>query len=567
MTMLNIFKSFLLVIQNNQKILIRLIPFLILSLIPFASSNNFIEPAIGPKWVFIYASAYICLIILCSKESFFIPRLNEFQNLILLLLILTIFLNFFRENFFLYSYSTLNRISFWIIFLYSINVFLYFSHKDKLLNFISYILYIPIFLIITICFYFILIYFLDISYLNIPMIAEGTFGNKNMLAEFLGFSLVIFLSVLEDKNNILYHKKILKITSSILFLYLYYLACRSIILAISCSIIFLLFSKKIKIKTFLEIILYALFMWFLLQLPKITFINNLPTASSWSQNKHYLSSYNNNIVTANIRISYLKSTLAMIKENLWGVGSDGFDYAFIPYKSLYLKIDPKEIEKSPHNEYLRFMAEDGIIIFILGIILLSSFLCQLLKNKKCKNKIFFMCFLIFLAIQAFFQFPLEDPCPFILIAIILAYFFSSFDKNFINFKVNSYILMIISILYLTFAASLTISSYYLKTFSQNPKKMKLAYQLDPNNWLPNVFYIESLYENKKYEESLFQSMKELKQRPYNFVALYFKGHSEYALGLKSQACLSFSIYNKIFKENNKHYLNFKKMCHEKLINY
>ena len=548
---------------EKKYLFLKLLPFFILSLVPLSTSTNFFESEIGIKWILIYISVTLCLISFCIERNFYLPKLNLFQSIVVTALILSILLNFFREEFHLYSSSTLNRLSFWIIFFHCLYIFNNVKEKFNNIYLIIYIILLPLILIGISSIGCILIYFFDIFPLNTKFLANATFGNKNMLAEFLGFCLVIILSVIDYEKNNINFTKFLKITSSILVVYIYYLACRSVILATLFSIIFLLYSKRLKYQSFFKIVACTIIILISLQLPKFDFINHVSQAAKWSQIYQYTNEYKFNTVTAYERINFWKSTLLMIKENPYGIGSNEFEFKFLPYKALFQQVNSETIEKSPHNEYLRFLCEEGIIVFLLGIILILSLLKKLLKvEKKDFYTDFFISIGVYYAIQSFFQFPLELPFPFYFISILLAFFFYHFYPMRITQRIPIVFPIIAVVLYTKLAFSFSLADYYVGTAFDNSKKMKIATQLDPHNWVPAVLCMQNLYKLGEYEETLFQASLELKKRPYNFIALYYKGFSEYSLGLVPNACKSFSDYHKILEYNNKYYQDFVKICNK-----
>ena len=97
-----------------------------------------------------------------------------------------------------------------------------------------------------------------------------------------------------------------------------------------------------------------------------------------------LSIFNFQDTSAELRIAYVESALAMIKEQPWGVGWYGYQFAFPDY-DFYLE-DPSFIMYHCHNWFLNVAAELGVIGLALLLYLLWQFflLAKAIRNKKTK---------------------------------------------------------------------------------------------------------------------------------------------------------------------------------------
>ena len=245
----------------------------------------------------------------------------------------------------------------------------------------------------------------------------STFGNKNILAEFLGFSLVLFLAFID--SNDLKLKYSLKVLSAALIVYLYFLECRSVFLALLVTCAFLLIRKRLKFRTLQEILCYAAVLFALLHLPKPGFI----TINNVSQIKVEFPLLPSTITNPTCRsfslferINFWKASWKMIQDHPWGVGSDRFDYAFLPYKMQFMPLREQEIEKSPHNEYLRFLSEEGLWVCFLGCILMMSLFHQGFRAAQAKKSmlpgIFFYVLSYFTRFKPCFNFHWRILSPF-----------------------------------------------------------------------------------------------------------------------------------------------------------
>jgi hypothetical protein len=92
------------------------------------------------------------------------------------------------------------------------------------------------------------------------------------------------------------------------------------------------------------------------------------------------------------------------------VGAANFSHAFLPYQAQGA-YPPREAEVflSPHNEFLRVLAEDGIPAGAMAAILVALLLVRLRRRPSLDRRedlAFLDPMLVFLGIECFFQFPL-----------------------------------------------------------------------------------------------------------------------------------------------------------------
>ena len=129
--------------------------------------------------------------------------------------------------------------------------------------------------------------------------------------------------------------------------------------------------------------------------------------------------------SAEMRLDVWEDTLDLIRDHPLGVGAGNFERAFIPY-ALAGRSRPDEsmVFRSPHNEYLKVLAEHGL----LGAGLLAALLALLGRElhrspsiagwRSGPGALLGSCG-AFIAVEAFFQFPFELGVPALLSAVLL----------------------------------------------------------------------------------------------------------------------------------------------------
>jgi hypothetical protein len=141
-----------------------------------------------------------------------------------------------------------------------------------------------------------------------------------------------------------------------------------------------------------------------------------PLASSLPQSKR---------ASATWRIAVWSDTLRLIRDHPAGVGSGNFENAFIPY-ALAGRSKPGEttVFRSPHNDYLRLVSEEGVGCALLLLALLAVLARELQRSPAVGRWRSGPGSLLasagaFLLVECFFQFPFELACPSLLAAVLL----------------------------------------------------------------------------------------------------------------------------------------------------
>jgi hypothetical protein len=129
--------------------------------------------------------------------------------------------------------------------------------------------------------------------------------------------------------------------------------------------------------------------------------------------------------SAEWRLAVWSDTLTLIREHPAGVGAGNFEHAFIPY-ALRGRSKPGEatVFRSPHNEFLRLVAEGGIPGALLLLALLVLLVRELHRSPaidrwRSEPGVLIASCGAFLLVEAFFQFPFEMAFPSLLAAVLL----------------------------------------------------------------------------------------------------------------------------------------------------
>jgi len=144
-----------------------------------------------------------------------------------------------------------------------------------------------------------------------------------------------------------------------------------IIFTLSCICLLFTFSRGNWIALFFVLFVFAAFFYHKAFLP---FIGGglMVLYLGWGLlANRILSIFATEDTSVALRFAYIEGTLAMIREQPWGVGWYGYQFAFPDY-DFYL-MDPTVIMYHCHNLYLNIAAELGVLGLILFLYLIWSF--------------------------------------------------------------------------------------------------------------------------------------------------------------------------------------------------
>ncbi len=370
-----------------------------------------------------------------------------------------------------------------------------------------------------------------------------TFGNINLSAEFIGFALSFQFGYLAQlwKNG--QKSTPFNLLSALSICYLYIANCRSIFIGVFLMIIFsFVFFRKNAFEIIKIIIFSTLFIVFLKFLISY-FYPDLKSQLMLDK-------------TVSFRWLLYTDTLKMFFENPFGVGLGQYEFAAIPYLgNLFPELNEYLLFRSPHDEFLYYLVEDGIIFSALLFAIFSSFSYFYWRNIKDTfySKPVFSYFFIIMFVQALFQFPLIEPLPYFMTTLMIGYFFASLNHEarvislkpelkmvLISLNVVAFLLIII------FFASNYISYNYPKDKNLN----KLACTYGSRNWIACLNVSSIALKEGDYDTAENLARKTLLWQPLNFQGLKMLGYAYLHQGNPQKACVLFKKYDGFFQNQS-----------------
>jgi len=249
---------------------------------------------------------------------------------------------------------------------------------------------------------------------------SATFGNVNMAAQFVGLALVVLLSGLPGPAKAM-HRRLAELLGGASLAYVFLAGTRSVGVALMAALAVVALVGRLRVRPLARMgAVAAALVFVLLQLDS----GPLGPAAQASKG-----------TSARLRLAVWSDTLDLVRDHPLGVGAGNFERAFIPY-ALSGRSRPGEhlVFRSPHNDYLRLLAEEGIA----GAIVLLALLLLLLRDlhrsptigswRSDAGAVLASCG-AFLAVEAFLQFPFEMAFPGLLAAVLLGLAFAAVEAS------------------------------------------------------------------------------------------------------------------------------------------
>lgn len=504
----------------------------VLLVVPFAIFDIFLDPFTTIKWMLTLFSISACIFIFLFKaKSLILPK---FPPVFLYLLIFTLFFivfNSYYHNVPLYTYENVRRFLFWGAAIFFLNLF-YSEIEERFEKFEH-----AIILALTV---FVICGLLEfILYPSFP--SYFTFGNINLASEYVAFSIAFLWGKLTRIWQKLQTSFFLNLASALSISYVYLTSSRSTYIAIILMSFFFILLNIKNIKEIIKIIMMALVIIGLIILIKYLYPSPPPDLVL--------------LKDFSARWALYINTLKMVVDTPLGVGVGQYEFASLPYLGeIFPRFNETKIFQSPHNEFLRYLSEDGVIVSLLFFFLGSSLTYTFWKKIRNGFQEYagFLYFSIVLFIQALFQFPLLEPYPYYLTSLLIGYFFSvaKIDvKVYVLSGLSKTILFILNFIALTVLVLYFSFQYVSLHLAENEMLNKFACHAG-RNW-PACLNTSSYYLHQgDLDQAEMYSRKTLEWQPLNFQGMRSLGFILLYQGERRKACSLFKEFNSFFQDQS-----------------
>lgn len=509
----------------------RFVVFSIFLLLPLAISPMTRDIYTIIKWKMVHFLALFAIVQLCFvQRSLFLPKINTLFRTVFLGILAVWGFEYYFHNIPFASEVTTDRFGFIILTLF----FLYLFKKDsEVITIIGYAL-----ILSMLCFTALLFFkgTLQVSELfqSIPVHKKlsYSFGNENMAAQFFGLAIIATL-----RNTFIQKNRWMKGISCLLFILFTFLLikteCRSILIGIGlgCS-----FYAVMQLDHYRKRVLIGSIFIGLIAIPLLIFMRPR---------------------TTNHRLDMWQNAVTIAKDYPLGIGRGKFGF----YHTLYQQEDQVHprmeglIERTPHNEFFKYLAEEGWLYVCLVFLLIGSFLYaarhSLLKSFQSNEKTQIMgAFTLLLFVEACLQFPFELALPYLMLSIVAGYFLS-LVQNQKKISVPFWAALPLFIVFLTISIFLWLSDLAYGAKRTDSAFVARACTYSPYAWRTCEIHLMYLLQQKKTPEAIDLALTHLELRPYNFLTLYRLGQAYMESGEKGLACKLAWFHDRLFYHKSK----------------
>lgn len=269
--------------------------------------------------------------------------------------------------------------------------------------------------------------------------------------------------------------------------------------------------------------------------------------------------------TLHNRYSFWINTICMMKDHPMGVGPGSFEYVFQQYNGRCfpsLEIGEGISIRNPHNSFLEFFAEIGVlggITVLLLLFLLFYELSCIPKDKFLLERRWIVSSSLVLLVISLFEFPQDTPFTFFYLALVAGVLISILPNSKNKYSSQMRALHLAFALIITFVYTMKAYSDHitLKPGETPEQSYKLACTIDRENWRACT-WLGLSYLNKNDFESADKII--------NLMSDKFEGHHSlmhlrgtYALkkGDMRGACDQFKQYHSLFgfKSSKKEFID------------
>lgn len=377
----------------------------------------------------------------------------------------------------------------------------------------------------------------------------ASFGNINMLGEYLVLTLPILIYFWGAVRNS-YSSFILgALSSSVIFL-IWYSHSRSTWIGAGAfmfvSILFRLYRAKMLI---------ALFVFLVSAIASLKFI---PLATDVGAHKQ---------LSFNSRSSLVRGAIEYLRNSPFGVGPGNFEFGYVPFERYTETMaDPDRVYLDPHNELLRFGIESGWAFLLLLLVLLLNIVIDICRIKAPNNIKALLIGLMLVSIpQILFQFPFQNGFSAFWFCLVLGFFFSFVELSEVRARpiFRKVFLPFGFILTAYVGGSFLIANHLEFFYGDSLSISRIACSIDPANWRACSGKIRNELDAGNLIAAEQAAAAELSKRPFNFVALKYLMIIKLDQNSKNIACEVGHVYHQMFNEKSglKHYLELECQGH------
>ena len=386
------------------------------------------------------------------------------------------------------------------------------------------------------------------------------FGNVNMTAQFLGFAVVVLMAGPPGTAMRRVPASLREALLVLSFVYLWILSCRSVFLALSAGVAVLRLTGRLSLRSLARTLGVAtLAILLLLQYGPVLGPRGGPRGAGTPGLG--LRPATDKVTSTAMRLALWKGTLDLIRDHPLGVGSGSFGEAFIPYQLGLEEIATEALLfRTPHNEYLRTLAEEGVVFTAVAAGLLLSLLGRLVAAARAAPArshpgSFLAAGGAFFAVEAFSQFPFGTAFGCLMAALLLGLALARIETGApgagavsrgarVSWRLSG---TLVAAVVLVLLGRTVASEWLFVNRTREIGAQEAACRLDPRN-LPACVTAAWLQAAAGHRgEARARLVRVLRNAPYYHPAIRLLGEVAGADGDRRAACLYLRIYDDLFR--------------------
>jgi hypothetical protein len=393
------------------------------------------------------------------------------------------------------------------------------------------------------------------------LVVGSTFGHANNTAQALGLALLLWWSL--NRPRLKAALWVQPIVSGIALTYFFFLRGRSTLMGLALALLLLAvlrFRKEGQVFFRRPGIFAAgvlvLVLFGGLQLAKGKSVSDLVHLRILSE-KSSMVLWRSDVWT---------QTVKMIQANPWGVGPDRFTFAFVPFHAAGNTFTENGVADTPHNEVLRYLAEDGMLLAPLYLLVILYLFIRWLQKKQDWQII--LPALLFLSVETVTQFPFNNPFPSFLFALMLGYMGSLVWEKNLRLKNKNLVRGVVAAVLLVqvlFCTKVAIA----RSFEHGPnyELSSLSCRMVPLNWHSCLTKARDELEAGKLQQARETAEEIFFDDPWNFTAMRYLSLVAFRQGDPLEACFFLYRYDHLYKDHSSIHANLIANCRPKWLNY
>jgi O-antigen ligase len=489
------------------------------------------------KWLALYSFAILVCISIFS-QGLLLPRLPKIFSLAFLLVALASIAHLLWFNAVNWQFSLLDRVSVFVVALLAWRQF----HKAE----ITWLDFRRPLLLALFCVAALGIW--QMQQVGFPGIMPFTkvgssFGYANITAQFVAIALLLLFSL--GLPELKTERMLFALTIAVALAYLFLLRGRSVLLGFLVSTLFLFVLRWRHGQKFLNwrfigaALVVSFSVLISVQMLKGKSFSEAISLKIFAE-KSDIVAYRQDVWT---------QTLRMIADKPMGIGLDRFEFEFVPYHRFGTTLSYASLTLSPHNEFLRYLAEEGVVLSVSYLLLLSYLLFAWFRKSSLSSRRLFLPIFCFYFFELLFQFPLQTGFPSFFAAILLGAIVAETWSG--EVRISERWSSVVLSLVLLFLFIGTAQSFLVRAFEKSAYRdsLSVACSLMPSNWRACMKFAQVEMRAGKLLEARQIVDKELERAPWNYYAWRNMGVIGLRGGDQLEGCFYHWRYQDLFPRN------------------